>query len=40
MWKLYDGTVVDTAGLKRMFMGKLPSPVTRRLLRITRIKKG
>lgn len=36
-WKLHDGSLVSHAGLKRMFMGKIPNPAQRRLLGISKV---
>jgi hypothetical protein len=38
VWQLYDGTQVSSAGLKRMFMGKILNPAQRKLLGILKIK--
>ena len=38
IWKLHDGTMVSTYGLKNMFMGKIPCPATRQLLGIEKSK--
>jgi hypothetical protein len=37
-WRLYDGTLVSSKGLKNMFMGKIPSPAQRKLLGIEKVK--
>jgi hypothetical protein len=37
-YRLDDGTVVNSKQLKRMFMGKLPTPAQRRLLGITKAR--
>jgi hypothetical protein len=37
VWRLYDGTLVSSTQLKRMFMGKLPGPAARKLLGIEKV---
>jgi hypothetical protein len=39
-YQLADGTQVTRAALRRMFFGKIPGPTHRRLLGITKLKKG
>jgi hypothetical protein len=38
VWKLHDGQVVSHYALKTMFMGKIPNPLTRKLLGIEKVK--
>lgn len=39
VWKLHDGHLVSHAGLKSMFMGKIPNPAQRKMLGIEKVGK-